>query len=255
MEHKFPFGQLLKQVKQEDTSPKKVFVLGVYASAVHAKWVDKNDKTLVQALAVASEPYIFWDGDIKYTQKVIDDIAMPDALGKLIPANLNGPSAKALDDNILNPLGYMRADAWLCDLIPEARLNDSQQAAIHRAYAPWVGQHGLQAATVPKRLGSIRIDDARRNDITGEIQASQARTLILLGDDPIKQYLNKVADVDFRSLKEYIILYGYGKPYSVKIGTMEVDVIPFAHPRQIAKLGRSSDFWYTVHQKWEASRT
>ena len=37
----YPFGEELKQVVQQDRTPKKVFVLGVYASAVHAKWKNK----------------------------------------------------------------------------------------------------------------------------------------------------------------------------------------------------------------------
>ena len=46
---------------QKDQTPKKVFVLGVYASAVHAKWI-KNNRIICKALSVASEPCIFWDG-------------------------------------------------------------------------------------------------------------------------------------------------------------------------------------------------
>lgn len=37
MTYYFPFGQELRPLVQEDTPPKKIFVLGVYASAVHAK--------------------------------------------------------------------------------------------------------------------------------------------------------------------------------------------------------------------------
>jgi hypothetical protein len=59
----FPFGQPLKLVKQRDRTPKKVFVLGVYTSAVHAKWLSAEGKRLCQALAVASEPEIFWNGE------------------------------------------------------------------------------------------------------------------------------------------------------------------------------------------------
>ncbi len=63
MKQVYPFGSQLKKVEQQDKSPKKVFVLGVYASAVHAKWKSSSGKTLVNALAVASEPYIFWRGE------------------------------------------------------------------------------------------------------------------------------------------------------------------------------------------------
>lgn len=59
----FPFGQKVKPVLQQDRAPKKVFILGVYASAVHARWVGEDGKTKIMALAVASEPYIFWRGN------------------------------------------------------------------------------------------------------------------------------------------------------------------------------------------------
>ena len=38
MTYLFPFGETVKRLVQEDRTPKKVFVLGVYASAVHARW-------------------------------------------------------------------------------------------------------------------------------------------------------------------------------------------------------------------------
>lgn len=56
----FPFGQEVKKVEQEERSSKRAFILGVYASAVHARWVNLLGKTVVKAMAVASEPYIFW---------------------------------------------------------------------------------------------------------------------------------------------------------------------------------------------------
>lgn len=58
-----PFGQEIKKVEQKDRSPKTAFVLGVYASAVYARWIDTNGKQKVSALAVASEPEIFWRGE------------------------------------------------------------------------------------------------------------------------------------------------------------------------------------------------
>jgi len=59
----FPFGTPVCILRQEDRSGKKVFVLGVYASAVHEKWIGHDLKVRVHALAVASEPEIFWIGD------------------------------------------------------------------------------------------------------------------------------------------------------------------------------------------------
>ena len=76
----FPFGQPLKLVKQRDRSPKKVFVLGVYASAVHAKWHPPKGKP-IEALAVASEPEIFWNGE--NAAEIISQIAVPPEAGYL----------------------------------------------------------------------------------------------------------------------------------------------------------------------------
>ncbi len=51
----FPFGKEVHKVEQKERTPKQVFILGVYASAVHAQWLDTNGKTVVKALAVSSQ--------------------------------------------------------------------------------------------------------------------------------------------------------------------------------------------------------
>lgn len=106
MAYYFPFGEMVHSLVQQDRTPKQVFILGVYASAVHAKWRRGTD-VICQALAVASEPRIFWDGDPEEAKAIIDQIRMPTELGTLEPAGrqLNGPSAKVLDEHILAPLG------------------------------------------------------------------------------------------------------------------------------------------------------
>lgn len=38
MKYYYPFGEEVHCLAQQDRTPKKVFVLGVYASAVHARW-------------------------------------------------------------------------------------------------------------------------------------------------------------------------------------------------------------------------
>jgi len=40
----FPFGEEVHKVEQKDRSPKQVFILGVYASAVHARWLDNDGR-------------------------------------------------------------------------------------------------------------------------------------------------------------------------------------------------------------------
>ena len=251
MAYYYPFGERVCPLVQQDKSPKKVFALGVYASAIHAKW-KKGDKTICQALAVASEPRIFWDGNPQEAAEIISRINIPEELGTLEPASahLNGPSAKVLDEDILAPLGFTREDAWLCDLLPETRLNPSQEKVIREKYNPLINQYGLNEVTIPLRP-AVFCDDARCDEILAEIESSQADLLILLGDIPIRQFLNKVTEVNYRSLQEYVDLYGYGKCSQIAVNGKVISVLPLAHPRQIGALGAHVEKWFRLHSQWE----
>ena len=244
----------MRSLMQEDKSPKKVFVLGVYASAVHAKWIN-NGQTICQALAVSSEPRIFWDGNQQEAKEIIDKIIIPKELGELIPASkhLNGPSAKVLDENILAPLGYTRQDAWLCDCLPEARLNPNQTKVIEKHYNPLFETYSLNKVTVPKRP-SVFCDDKRIAEITTELMQSAAELIVLLGDIPISQYLKRVSDIPYSTLQEYSDLYGYGIESDITINGISFKVLPLAHPRQIGALGPYSDKWKQAHALWEHLR-
>ena len=254
MAYLFPFGKEVHPLVQTDRTPKKVFVLGVYASAVHARW-KKDGQIVCQALAVASEPRIFWDGDPAEAKRIIDEIGIPPALGTLEPAGrqLNGPSAKVLDENILAPLGFSREEAWLCDCLPETRLNPSQVKALKEKYIPLMEEYSLNPVTIPTRPSSF-CDQKRSEEITDELMRSEAKLLVLLGDIPIAQYLKKMADVPFSTLGEYVALYGYGNPTEVLIKGKAMQVLPLAHPRQIGALGAHSEKWFHMHRKWEESR-
>lgn len=67
--------------------------------------------------------------------------------------------------------------------------------------------------------------------------------LVLLGEIPIVQFLNVVADVPYHSLLEYVGLYGYGNVTDVVINGRTIKVLPLAHPRQIGALGAHSEKW------------
>jgi hypothetical protein len=54
----FPFGSPVVALRQSPLEDARAFVLGVYASAVHAKWLNPDGSMRVGALAVASEPTI-----------------------------------------------------------------------------------------------------------------------------------------------------------------------------------------------------
>lgn len=254
----FPFGSALKKVVQTDRTAKKVFILGVYASAVHARWVGPDGKTIVSALAVASEPKIFWTGENakEIIGKINKKIDMREEVGELFPAakNLNGPSGRALDKSYLKPLGLSRSDAWLCDLLPESRLNPNQKKAIENHYDTIRKDFNLPEATIPPFKQSEINNQTRREEILEELFESRAETLILLGDLPIKHFLNHFVDRkgnlnDFVNAPDSF----YGKEHEMTIAGKPFKVLPLCHPRQAQRLGASSKKWYDLHQEWMGS--
>ena len=245
----FPFGQEVQKVEQQDRTPKKAFVLGVYASAVHARWENLQGKTIVRALAVASEPHIFWRGE--NAEEMIRKIEIPSSLGKLVSADeqFNGPSGVALDELILKPLGLDRAEAWLCDLVPYSCANPSQLKAIQREYHPVREEYELPMPSVPKVPHRLT-DESRREAILGELEESNAEKLIVLGDKPIEWFL-KYYDKRWKRLSDF---EHYGKEQITEIAGKKYQILPLAHPRQIARLGRSTQKWFELHQQWMNSK-
>jgi hypothetical protein len=244
----FPFGQRLKKVEQIDRTPKKAFVLGVYASAVHAKWIDANGNLKVQALAVASEPEIFWTGG--NAAEIIAEIIIPKELGRLLPANsnLNGPSGKALDTQYLAPLKLNRKTTWLCDLIPESRINGNQRKALDKHYpADLIQKYNLSPATIPDFTKDI--SNERREEILKELEQSKAETLILLGDQPIFNFLSFWGNSSYPSLENFgSTADRYGKSHELKINNKPYNVIPLCHPRQA--FGYRNKKWKDLHDNW-----
>jgi uracil-DNA glycosylase len=245
----FPFGERVHDLAQLDRSPKRVFVLGKYASAVHARWIGADGTPKVYALAVASEPEIFWRGD--GVEEILARIPVPEEAGKLVPAAsmFNGPSGIALDQRFIEPLGLTRKDAWLCDLVPRSFMNPKQKKALEREYIPLMEQCHLPKPSIPP-VPSQLADDQRRQEILEEIRESRAGVLILLGDEPIKWFLRRFDDRwarlgDFGETEER-----YGRLHESRLDDMTIRVLPLVHPRQAAALGTHSRKWFELHQHW-----
>jgi uracil-DNA glycosylase len=246
----FPFGMPVEPVVQQDRGPKRVFVLGVYASAVHARWVDDHGRTVISALAVASEPEIFWRDD--GAEDIVARVHVPAGMGRLVPASerLNGPSGRALDDLFLGPLGLGRSDAWLCDLLPFSRRNARQTAALACSYDPWISEPGLPAYNwppVPRQPAT----PARREAIRREMEEASAEILITLGDQSLKWFASQYGT---RScLTHYGVSHDeYGRLHSTKIDGRRLSLLPLVHPRQAGALGTHSSRWAELHRHWVA---
>lgn len=112
---------------------------------------------------MASEPSIFWRGE--GVAEILNAIDVPKEAGALVAAqeSLNRPSGRALDELFLGPLSVTRSETWMCDLMPESRVNERQKRAIDRHYQPLVDLGIVVSATiptVPKRF----VDEARRRE-------------------------------------------------------------------------------------------
>lgn len=248
----FPFGMPILPIIQRDRTHKKVFVLGVYASAVHARWIGADNRQRIGAVAVAPEPEIFWRGDNDEASAIISAITLPDGAGRLVPASsqLNGPSGIALDDLFLKPLGLAREDAWLCDLVPHSCMNDKQADALAREYDPLAKQLGLPEYTWP-RLPAVLATEQRRTEILSELEESGADIVITLGDQPLKWFTSHFGT------ESALSKYGkspesYGRLQPFKINGLNIKLLPLVHPRQAAKLGSHSSVWAELHEKWVA---
>ncbi len=244
----FPFGQPILPVTQADRNPRRVFVLGVYASAVHARWVGPDGKQIIAALGVASEPEIFWRGD--GVEAILGRISVPREAGHLEPASvkLNGPSGLALDERFLAPLGLTRNEAWLCDLVPHSCMNPRQEVAIRERYMPFVRKNLLPEPAwpeVPKDLAS----DTRRSEIVAEVLESKASVIITLGDQPLRWFTRHFGS------RGRLASYGagvddYGHLHPIEMEGRELSLLPLVHPRQAAGLGSHSAGWLDAHEHW-----
>lgn len=146
-----------------------------------------------------------------------------------------------------------RQDTWLCDLVPHSCINPAQKTALERDYYPIRNKYGLPMPSVPT-LPTPIANEVRRTEITSELMESHARILVLLGDMPIRWYL-KYYDHRWSKLSDFVgDSNSYGQLYDSLIDDRKVQVLPLAHPRQIAKLGRSSQYWYHLHQEWRITR-
>ena len=245
----FPFGQPVRRVVQEHRGAKRVFVLGAYSSAVHARWIGPDGKTVVMALGVASEPCIFWPGDS--AAEIVADIDVPKEAGCLVPAakRLNGPSGRSVDEHYLVPLGIGREEAWLCDLVPHSCMNPGQGNAVRGRYDPCARRLGLPASDWPE-VPRVLADDVRRQEILAELLESQAELLITLGDPPLKWFGEALGTR--RSVREYGTSADYGALHDIEVSGRTIGHLPLVHPRQAAGLGSHRVEWSEQHQVWQA---
>jgi hypothetical protein len=247
--HRFPFGRPLENTPPQKAAASarkaKAFVVGVYASAVHARWIGPDGKEACKALAVSSEPCSFWDGT--GADAIIADIqkTVSSDMGRLeVPARqFNGSSGTTLLEMYLGPLGLTPAECWITDLHDRYFLSPGNEKAVAR-YEKLREEvrSTVPPAVLPQRPVRVVPTQERLTRLRGELRESGARLIITLGNEPIRPLLGNRA----RKLS----LDGYGVPDELEMFGQRVRVLKLCHPRQAGGLGTSSESWAGAHASW-----
>ena len=137
-------------------------------------------------------------------------------------------------------------------------MNDKQARAIDRAYLPVARELSLPRVDWPRAPKSATdwqkvVDQTRTDQIVSEIEEASPEVLITLGDDPLRRFAR------FHRTGSRLAAYGqtgeaYGRLHEATIGRCRLHLLPLAHPRQAARLGRSSPKWARAHLDWIAIR-
>lgn len=241
---RFPFGQPVQPVTWQHPGPKPVLIIGVYPSAVHARWVDANGHTQIRAVAVANEPEPFWTGQDADTHVSAVAATVPDAVGQLVPApGHNGPSGQALDVSVLGPLGLTRDTIRVADVDNRYMANQAQQEAITRSYNQLVDQGIMPPVSWRPRRPITQIPPDRSPSLAQELDEAAPEWVITLGDEPLRAIGMERLSVE-----------DYGVPTPASILGHKVQLLRLVHTRQQAGHGARSPTWAQAHRLWAAGQ-
>jgi hypothetical protein len=139
---------------------------GAYPSRFHVAWWlpdhENRSRPDARALIVDNEPEVFWDGSGAEEQLTrwrtavgFDDRSWGRV--DLPPAGNNGPSGQWLAEQILRPLGYVRAECWITDCLDTARVNPQQAKRIEDTYLPQVDRLRLPLPDMPASASQVGV--------------------------------------------------------------------------------------------------
>ncbi len=245
---KFPFGAEIKRIEQKDKSPKRFFVIGSYASAVHAEWKSGEGKIITKSLPVENEPEILWTGPPSETSSIIAQISVSEEIGILrYPGRwLNGVIGRMFNKEILSPLRLLRTDLWLTLLIPYAVANKGQRKAINR-YIKCMDKHKLPVPDMkPSNIKGTLITGERIKEICNELVLSQAEIIITLGDLPLYHFI-RVYNPEITNLSVFNF---YGQLNDIKIEDKKYKLLPLYHPKAGENIGSYTEKWRNFHYDW-----
>lgn len=150
-----------------------------------------------------------------------------------------------MDFEVLWPLGCKREDAWFCYVMPYPTLNPGKIGLIKANYTAVAESYNLPECSIPIFNPAEFRKQSRLKEILIELKQSQADTIVLLGDIPIKHFLSHFSE--FKSLKDFEKgldnfgrLIHYGKKQKIEIAGKLYNVIPLIDPEHYSTTGNTS---------------
>lgn len=251
LEGVFPFGLVSGRCAPREAAPAEALVLGVYPSALHVRWTPPPGHEGVRALAVAPEPWPFWDGNDQAERVAAwrDLVGWESDWGSADPAGrVNGSSGLAVRQRILEPLRLTFDDVWLTDALPFFHVHrgrGTQGAAMSERYDRFASARGLPLHDLPDRPTPTALvtraiaEEAQR--LRDELRESRATLVITLGNEALAVAAAVVSGILPASLSP---LAGYGQCVEAIVDGRQIDVLPLVHP------GQRGAIWAEAHNRW-----
>jgi hypothetical protein len=258
VEGAFPFGRKVLPRPPSATSPRRVFVLGAYPSALHVRWRPPKPYRIVAALAVDNEPEPFWTADDEEQQieRWRDQVGFLPAWGSVSrAARLNGSSGRWLRDKVLIPLGLHRHETWITDCLDTYRGSDDQHSRLRDTYRPLAEAAGLPLASLPphpRHEDAIVKEAAERHHarLLDELHEAAPEQLITLGRAALRVLLGLVQVEDEVTPALEVDPDGngsYGQTVRVRVVGHQATWLCLAHPAAAPR-------YQLAHDRWLASR-
>lgn len=256
-DQRFPFGQPVLPRAPHVTEPRPLYVLGAYPSALHIRWLPPPPLKKIQAIAVGNEPDFFWDGrdEENLIKEWCKAVQFAQSWGNVEPAGkLNGSSGSWLNDYILTPLNFTRAQAWISDCLDTYRCSKGLSERIIDTYSPFAKKAGLPAAKLLPHPSEAEIVSKALADhlvrLKNEIALANPEMIITLGNAALR-VLPHVLAVQGNAPEK---LSSSPKEYAnrLKVETKSgkyADWIPLGHPAAPAEYQRAHERWIKNRSK------
>ena len=223
----------------------------LYLSALHVRLTAPEGYDGARALAVAPEPWPFWDGEDQDERvaRWSEDVGWREDWGQVIPAGrLNGSSGVLVGQRVLEPLDLTFDDVWLTDAVPFFFVHRGvgrQGDAMSKRYDPFAAAvglppHALPDRPTPRRLVELAVTEERAR-LEKELQTADAPLVITLGNEALA-VADALLDADLPN--QLSPDHSYGTRLPARLGGQRLEVLPLVHP------GQRGAPWTAAHDTW-----